>query len=108
MPEDDDGYRLWLRYEAVSDEVRRLEYRRALGALLCGAGGDTLHAARRELERDLSGILAQAPELRSAPNGHPALLIGTPACLPALQRLGLDEPLQRLGPEGFVIRSACV
>ncbi|HEX2851956.1 MAG TPA: alpha-glucuronidase family glycosyl hydrolase [Opitutaceae bacterium] len=57
----DDGYRLWLRYEPITEEAPLAAYRAGLGriVLLTPSGNETpsIDAARRELAEGIRGLL---------------------------------------------------
>jgi len=98
----EDGYELWLRYRPL-DAGQQAQYRPRLAQLVAPAATPTQRAARGELLRGLGGLLGGAPAVAEAPSAPGAVLVGTPASLPALARLGLD--LDGLGEEGYLLRS---
>ncbi|TWT20694.1 alpha-glucuronidase [Luteimonas wenzhouensis] len=98
----EDGYELWLRYRPL-EAGQQLRYRPHLAQLVAPASTPTQRVAREELLRGLGGLLGQAPAVADAPSAAGAVLVGTPASLPALAGLGLD--LEGLGDEGYLIRS---
>jgi alpha-glucuronidase len=100
-PAPDDGYRLWLRYDALREGPRVAEYRALLSAVEVDGASATLRAARDELECGLSGLLSIRV---STGTGRMGLLAGTPKSSPAIARLGLDNALGSLGEEGFLLR----
>ena len=63
----EDGYRLWLRYEPVTDERMRADYRAACVRIVIGtATGEsspTLAAVRDELEVALSAMIGLRPDI---------------------------------------------
>ncbi|HEU0100381.1 MAG TPA: alpha-glucuronidase family glycosyl hydrolase [Allosphingosinicella sp.] len=97
----EDGYRLWLRYDAV-EAPARAAYSRTVRSLVVEGKGPAMLAAGAELERGLSGLLARRIPLRSTA-GEGALVVGTPRSSPIVAALRL--PLARLGGEGYLIRS---
>ncbi|MDH5832922.1 alpha-glucuronidase family glycosyl hydrolase [Luteimonas kalidii] len=101
----EDGYDLWLRYRPVEDAAAQA-YRAQLGQLVAPSSTAIQRATRDELVRALGGLLGGAPALADAPTGAGALLVGTPASLPSIGRIGLD--LESLGEEGYLIRSVSV
>ena len=103
MIADDDGYRLWLRYEPIADPNRRAQYTEALRCVVVEPGSPTLQAARSELARGLRGLLGNDVVFERAPRAN-ALVVGTPFSSPVIAALGLDRALEPLGREGFVIR----
>ena len=98
----DTGYDLWLGYRPVSGQ-RAADLRAHARAVVVGRGSPTLDAAREELLRGLRGTLGTAPEPTNMAGVDGAILIGTPASLPAIAALRL--PLAGLSDEGFAIRS---
>jgi alpha-glucuronidase len=91
-PPDDDGYRLWLRYE-------RLPRTDQLTAALPG-DAPVLAAARDELTRGLAGLLGDTSLVKQDLAGA-ALVVGTPASLPGV---AMPDGLAAVGPEGFLVR----
>nr|WP_225421203.1 alpha-glucuronidase family glycosyl hydrolase [Sphingomonas parva] len=98
----EDGYDLWLRYRPLEAGLQA-RYGRAATELVATGRSATVEAAAAELERGLSGLLGR-PLPRTARIGKDgAILLGTPASTPAIAAMKL--PLDRVGAEGFVIRS---
>jgi alpha-glucuronidase len=106
----EDGYDLWLRYRPVQDEWLEA-YRAAASEIVApGAAGKTqgpalptLEIALSELSRGLGGMLGAAPPIVSEPTKDGSLVLGTPQSSPLIAQQHLD--LDRLGAEGYVIRS---
>jgi alpha-glucuronidase len=97
----EDGYRLWLRYEPVEEPLRD-SYARRASELVVEERGPAADAAASELERGLSGLLAQKLEIRPRVDRDGAIILASgSANLPA----SLSAPLRRLGPEAYLIRS---
>jgi alpha-glucuronidase len=98
----EDGYDLWLRYQPI--EKQELGRYHSVGTSVVTAGNSaTIAIARDELVRGLSGLLARKVRADNTVRGNGAVLFGTPAQSPTIA--GLRLPLDRAGPEGFVIRS---
>ena len=94
-PPDDDGYRLWLRYERLPDGPYRTEARATFARVALPAPSPTLAAARAELARGLGGLLGDDGVRFGDGETQPATLIaGTLASYPGLGRLGLDPASQ--------------
>ena len=98
----EDGYELWLRYRPLDAEQAR-DYRARFAQLVAPAQTDVQRVTREELVRGLGGMLGRAPTQAQRADRAGALLVGTPASLPAIARLGLE--LDGLGDEGYLIRS---
>ena len=99
-PRDDDGYRLWLRYEPLAEGPRLDEYRALLGQVSVATTSATGVAIRAELQQGLAGLLARPIDCDGA---EPTLIVGTSAESPLVRRAGLEPMLAGLGEEGFVI-----
>jgi len=98
----DDGYELWLRYRPLEPGLRD----RVAAQARCLVGPKTstpeVDSALSELQRGLSGLLGRDVPLADQPCAG-GILLGTPGSQPLLD--GLDLPLDKLGPEGFLLRS---
>jgi alpha-glucuronidase len=102
-PADDDGYRLWLRYEPLAEGPARDAYRKLVTSVDVDGASATLRAARDELARGLAGLLG-SPKPKRALGDGPALVAGTPDSSHTIAGLGLAAELLRAGREGFVIK----
>ena len=99
----EDGYELWLRYHPVPAPWLAT-YTQALTQVVAGTThSPTLAIADAELARGLAGMLGNAPPAAAAPTRDGSLILGTARSSPVIARLPLD--LERLGPEGYVIRT---
>jgi alpha-glucuronidase len=101
----EDGYRLWLRYERVSDPALHTAYAGALQEIVMTSNTPTLVAARDELVRGLRGLLGADVPVAAQATRSGTVLLGTPAGRPEIAALGLDGPLTQAGEEGYVLRS---
>jgi alpha-glucuronidase len=104
----EDGYRLWLRYEPLSDRVRLEAGRKHVGALIIATGSPTFEATQRELLEGMGGLLGTMLPVVNAVNRDGTLVVGTPKSLPLLANLGWQAELEQLGSEGFLIRSRAI
>ena len=103
-----DGYELWLDYRPIQSAERLAAYRQRLQAVALPGDGPTLVAARRELERALTGLLDRPAAIGTSRLAGPGLLAGTPQSARQIAALGWDEEIQALGPEGYLIRTTTV
>ena len=99
------GRDLWLRYVRVGDETKLQEYRRHVTSLVAPARTPAERVRRTELQRGLKGLLGTEIPVSADVRGPGALLVGTPAGVPAIAALGLQDVLARLGSQGYLIRS---
>ncbi|CAD7730110.1 Extracellular xylan exo-alpha-(1-_2)-glucuronosidase [Xanthomonas hydrangeae] len=95
----EDGYDLWLHYQPLANAA---QLRDSASELIVAGDSPSLHAARDELQRGLSGLLGSAPHLADAVTRDGAIVLGT-ATAPQIAALKLDTA--RLGREGYLIRS---
>ena len=99
----EDGYRLWLRYDLVSNSKKLKEYRELVRGWIVEGNSPTMAAARNELRIGLDGLLGvKIPEVTS-PEQNGNLIAGVYEKSPLLSGLKLDAELQKVGPEGFLI-----
>jgi alpha-glucuronidase len=98
----EDGYDLWLRYRPVpAGEYPSLSSRvRELAGV---EASPTLSAAGRELERGISGFKRTAVPRSLGVTRDGSIFFGTPASDSVIAALPLG--LERVGPEGYVIKS---
>ncbi|HET9863037.1 MAG TPA: alpha-glucuronidase family glycosyl hydrolase [Steroidobacteraceae bacterium] len=101
----EDGYDLWLRYPAV-DAANYPAFQTQVRELVAGGKSATLEAAQHELARGISGLAGAPVALVGEPSQAGAVLFGTPRSSEIIAKLPLA--LERVGDEGYVIRSATV
>ncbi|EDY83187.1 Glycosyl hydrolase family 67 middle domain [Verrucomicrobiia bacterium DG1235] len=94
----EDGYRLWLRYEPVSDASIASDYRKQIGSISSSQSSPTFNLALAELQNGLDGLLGSDRSKKG-----PSILLGTPAGNPEVAKLDLD--LSALGDEGYLLTS---
>jgi alpha-glucuronidase len=101
----EDGYRLWLRYDKISDAGKLKQYHELLRGYWLTHDSPTMQAVRDELKMALPGLLGvDVPEVSSV-NGNGILIVGKPGH-PSLQSLNLSSQLRDAGTEGFIVTSA--
>lgn len=89
----EDGYRLWLRYEKISDARLLTVYSRQINTIYIAGTSPTLTALQQELALGLSGMLQKKVRFVSQAAGAD-IIIRT------------DAQQSSLGKEGFYIQSA--
>ena len=99
----DDGYRLWLRYDPITDTGQRQMAAAELATIAMAEHSPTLDAARAVLAAGLHGLLGAEVPLTTQPDGDGTLLIGL-AGNPALAGLVTADELRQAGPEGYILR----
>jgi alpha-glucuronidase len=104
----ENGYRLWLRYDKVSNNALYNQYRHQLTQLVFPGSASTLQAAQQELTDGLSGLLKlQLPQTGSATKSG-ALVVGTPVSNKLIATLALKADLAKAGPEGYLLRTMAI
>lgn len=101
-----DGSKLWRRYDALPESLRKRVAPRATQIVVAG-NSPTLRIIRDELQLAILGMLGAAPQT-GADNlaAEGAIVAGTPASSPLIRDLKWDNDLSTAGSEGFVLRSA--
>lgn len=101
----EDGYRAWLKYDAIEEETLLQSYREHISGLHINTEhSDVLRSAARELELGLGGLLARPLRHSRGPlRGN--IVAGTPESSTAIANLGLQDELSAIGPEGYIIRN---
>jgi alpha-glucuronidase len=104
----EDGYRMWLRYDRVEDENTLGEYRSFLSRVIVAESSPTMIAVKDELQRGLEGLLDVRLRFTDRLSGDGTLIVGTPENSGIIASLQLDDRLDRLGDEGFLIEQSAV
>ncbi len=97
----EDGYRLWMRYEKVSNPAILKHYLNTIQGLALERTSPTLKIAGQELELGITSLLGKQPTITSQISKG-TLVAGT-ATSSLIQSLGLSQKLASLGTEGFII-----
>ena len=101
----EDGYRLWLRYELVSDASKLKDYQNAIGEIIVQGNSETLVAAKEELAAGLQGLLGKIISFNSTSPQKNCLIIGTPDNSTLIASMNLAGNLKNVDNEGFIIKT---
>jgi len=104
----DDGYRLWLKYDRLTDPARLQTGRESFSAAVVPGHSTTVSIIREELKRGLDGLLGIDLLLNETLSETGTILIGTLRTSPTVGSFGWDTEIKRLGREGFLIRSSAI
>ncbi len=104
----EDGYRMWLRYDRITDQQQLELYRTLIQYVVLEGDSPKLQAVESELEKGLSGLLDKQISFRSTINREGGLIIGTPQNSQIIASLDLDDSLLQVGEEGFLIKRTSV
>jgi alpha-glucuronidase len=101
----DDGYRMWLRYDKISDPVLLEQYNKSITGWIMEGDSPVLKAAAGELQSGLTGLLGRMVPVVSAVKKKGVIVAGTPAGSKLIRALKLDSKLAGAGDEGYIIIS---
>ncbi|MDX1939742.1 MAG: alpha-glucuronidase family glycosyl hydrolase [Saprospiraceae bacterium] len=104
----DDGYRLWLRYDLISNAAQRQAYRQAIQGYLIENESPTLSVAKNELQQGLNGLLGQAIPSVKTVQKNGIVVVATLGKSALLAQLDLKNRLEKLHPEGFLILNTSI
>src|SRR5699024_9392422 len=85
----DDGYRLWMRYDKIGDEKLRERYLQQIRQVHYAGNSTHIEKAKEEIQRGLSGLLAQKISFSDRPAGTTTLVAGTPRSSSYIRSLDL-------------------
>ena len=74
----EDGYRLWLRYEKITDAQILQQYTTAISSVQCVGNSPSLYAAKDELIIGLEGLLGK--KIESVASNESVLIVKAPIC----------------------------
>lgn len=97
----EDGYRLWLRYDKVSNPQLLSGYHKNITQIYEKAAT----SAGQELQTGLSGLLGKDIPATTSITQDGAVIAGTPQSVPLVGKLIPSTDLEKVGREGYIIRS---
>ncbi|MCF7803102.1 MAG: alpha-glucuronidase [Candidatus Marinimicrobia bacterium] len=100
----EDGYRLWLRYESITETEITQAYQSRMQSIHFPGNAPKLNVARDELRRGITKMLQEIPSINRGISGNGALIIGTPESSEIIGSLGLQDEIRNTGNEGYLIR----
>ena len=101
----EDGYRLWLRYDRLPNQII-VAYRSSITAVVVPGESATLDAIRTELINGCTGLLGSPVPAIKEIDRDGSVIAGTPQSSPFIASLKRGGQLAALGQEGFLIRSS--
>jgi alpha-glucuronidase len=100
----EDGHKLWLRYERITDNQLMESYTPWLKHVSIGDGDQKFQAIKNEVELAASGLLNIRPAFSPDIPEDGGLIIGTPQTIHLKKFKSIRDKLDLLGPEGYIIR----
>ena len=101
----DDGYRLWLKYDLISDKAYLKECGTTLAAVMITGDSPVISAARAELLAGLAGMTGREVTEVSSLRVNGTIVAGTFLSSPVIASLLQDVQPGTTGEEGYIIRS---
>lgn len=95
----EDGYRLWLRYDKVSDAKLLSDYQKAVKGFKVHGSSPTLTVAGNELQTALSGLIGLTKSTGTSNIVHLASLASTTS----VEGIDIREKLKNVKKDGFII-----
>jgi alpha-glucuronidase len=99
----EDGYRLWLRYDLVSDPQILNQYNKSITGLIIEGESPTIRVARKELEMGLNGLLGREVPSVSSVTKDGIIIAGTPQTSSLIASLDLKKILAKVDDDGYII-----
>ena len=99
----EDGYKLWLRYEKVSDNELLQDYRTVLSKVRFIGKSAILDNARTELFTGLEGLLDK--KINSVESGESVLVTRVSSSANHISPAISADDVQKIGTEGYILRS---
>jgi alpha-glucuronidase len=96
----EDGYRLWLRYDKLTDAKQLSEYQKNIKGFKVYGSSATLLAARNELQNGLAGLIGLSSNAAGPSNIVNVISLTSGA---SVDGIDIKEKLENVKPQGFVI-----
>ena len=102
------GYDLWLGYSKIEDPVIRSEYQKYTKSIFFNSQSSILDTARKELCRGIDGLLGQPPKMNDSLSLSNSMWVSRKMNLGKDLVNALKADFERIGNEGFIIKSVTV
>jgi alpha-glucuronidase len=101
-----NGYKLWLRYDLISNKHLLKEYRNLIKASDIKGNSPTIQVAEEELHKGLNGLLGEKIANAKNQNENGLILVGVYKSLPLFEKVNIKDDMNKIGDEGFIIKAA--
>ncbi len=99
----DDGYRLWLKFDAIRDEQYLMRCREAIGSVSVSGSSETCRIVRDQLKHGLGGLLGRPVTVETRDRRKTSVYVGTPRSSAFIRKVLSSFPQDTLGSEGYWI-----
>jgi len=103
----DNGYRLWLKYDAITNKEWLGKYRTAIQQIMVTGTSETALAVKEELAIGTTGLLNRKITFVTSLSSNGTLITGTPQSSELIASIRLNE-LTNTGTEGYCIISKTI
>ena len=100
----EDGYDLWLRYHKIKNTSLLDQYKKQIGSPAVLGNSPTILIIKNELSKALGGLTGASYRILSSANQSTSFVAGVSSS-PIISSIVSKEELNKLGPEGFIIRT---
>ena len=101
----ESGYRLWLRYDLISNQKILENYRSSISSILCEYDSPTLNIASNELQTGLEGLLDVTILKSSSADQNRTIILGTNEKSDIIRSIIPQNEFVKINDEGFIIKS---
>lgn len=101
-----EGYRLWLRYDLVSNPKMLHQYRATIKSWMVEGISPIMDVAKDELKSALEGLLGQEIPTTKGPITNGELIVGKYKVSTLISDVRIADKIAKIGPEGFIILSS--
>jgi alpha-glucuronidase len=103
----EDGYRLWLRYDKISNDQVLKAYQQSIKAWLVDGNSPTMEVVKNEIGLGFSGLLGVSVAATNKLSVDGTIIFATKKSM-LLSPLKLDDKLKNAGDEGYIILSTTI
>ena len=100
----EDGYDLWLRYQKITNTSLLGQYKKQIAEPVVLGSSQTISIIKAELSKAFKGLTGTSYRVLSSVNTSASFIAGISSS-PIISSIGKKEELERIGQEGFIIRS---
>ncbi len=98
----DDGYRLWLKYDMISNPQKLEYYKQSIKGFMGTGESQTMEIVKSEIKMGLEGLLGSCiQQMDNLEDG--TVIAGTIKDSPLLASLNLEDRMQKISHEGYLI-----
>jgi alpha-glucuronidase len=101
----ESGYRLWLRYDLISNQKILENYRSNIASILCEYDSPTLNVASKELQTGLEKLLDVIILNSSSVDQNGTIILGTNEKSDIVSSIITQSEFDKINDEGFIIKS---